>query len=173
MNKDIVNNIIRFILLALFQVLILKRIELGGPDFNYIQILIYPLAILLLPLKTPKSLVVFLGFILGLTMDLFYDSPGIHASATVFMAYVRSFVLQILRPREGYDIHAIPSKYHFGLVWFSMYVGILLLLHLFFYFSVVLFTYYYFLEIWLRTISTFVFSFILIIIYQLLFNPVK
>jgi hypothetical protein len=43
------------------------------------------------------------AFLLGITVDMFVDTPGVHTSASVFMAFVRPFVLRILAPRDGYE----------------------------------------------------------------------
>ncbi|MEL6862782.1 MAG: hypothetical protein AAFP19_00115 [Bacteroidota bacterium] len=171
MNSTQLTNLWRFIGLTLLQVLILKRLSPGWEQFNYLQVFIYPLFILLLPIRTPHALLVFLGFLIGITHDIFYDSLGVHASAAVFTAYIRPFVLAILEPRGGYSVGQSPTKRHFGLSWFLLYSSILLFAHLFFYFSVEAFTFYYIGEILLRTISSFFLSMIFVIMYQYLLDP--
>ncbi len=171
MNSTVLANIWRFLGLVLLQVLVLKRFTLGSEDFNYFNIFIYPLFIMLLPLRTPHALLVFLGFVAGLCIDIFYDSPGVHASAGTFTAFIRPFVLSFMEPRGGYNVNHTPTKARFGLSWFLIYAGVLLFLHLFFYFSVEAFTFYYIGDIFLRTVSSFFISMIFIIMYQFLFDP--
>ena len=77
MKSDVFTNSIRFIVLVLTQVLILNHINL----FGYVNPYLYILFIILYPLTGNKSLLIALGFILGLTMDMFGDSGGIHAAA--------------------------------------------------------------------------------------------
>lgn len=168
MNNQWPRNIIRFIVLVLLQVLVFQRIDF---NWEYVSILIYPLFILMLPLQTSRLLLIILGFVLGMTIDLFYQSPGVHASASVFTAYIRPFVLKILEPANGYPANAAPSKFHLGANWFFLYAGILLFTHSFFYFSVEVFTYVYFLEILLKTLVCFVISYLLVVIHQFLINP--
>ena len=109
MNNWIFTNILRFVTLFIFQVFIFKRIAFNWEDFAFIHFVIYPLAILLLPIKTPRITVMLIAFIYGMGIDVFYDSPGIHASAAVFTAYVRGIVLKIIEPYEGYNSDDSPT----------------------------------------------------------------
>ncbi|MFH6768742.1 rod shape-determining protein MreD [Gaetbulibacter aquiaggeris] len=90
MNSAIYTNIMRFILLAGLQVLVLNHINFLG----YINPYIYILFIMLFPVKNNRTLFVFLSFLLGLTIDIFSDSGGIHAAACVSIAYVRPVILK-------------------------------------------------------------------------------
>jgi len=90
MNNVVFNTALRFVVLALVQVLILNNINFLG----YINPYIYILFIVLYPVKNNRTLFVFLSFLLGLSIDLFYDSGGVHAAASVFIAYIRPPVLK-------------------------------------------------------------------------------
>lgn len=173
MSNVVLTNVLRFITLVLIQVLILKNINIGGSNFNYINIIIYPLFLILLPLRTPHSVLVLLGFLIGIFVDAFYDTYGVHASASVFLGFVRPYVLQVFSPKGGYNLNFSPTKNRFGLNWFLGYGSTMLFLHLFFYFSVDAFTFYYIDEIFLRTVSTFMISMIIILIYKFLLDPVE
>lgn len=171
MSSALWTNIIRFGVIILLQGLILRRIALGGTQFNYISILFYPVLIALLPMKTPRSAMLFIGFALGMILDLFYDSLGVHASACVFTAFMRPWVLQLLEPRGGYPVNANPTKRDFGPAWFTQYIGILLILHLTFYFCIEVFTFAYLGQILLKIVSSFIVSLGAILIFMFLFNP--
>lgn len=172
MNSLWVKNMIRIAVIVAIQALLLKRIYFGWENFNYFSFLLYPIAIILLPIKTPHVLLLIIGFFMGLTVDLFYDSIGVHMSATVFLAFIRPYILKLIEPRGGYPTQEMgPTKYHFGTNWFLTYSGIALFLFLLFYFSVEVFTYVYAFEIFLKTVFSFVVSFICILLYVFLFNP--
>lgn len=171
MNSTFLSNGARFLGLLLLQVLVLKRISFEFEDFNYINVIVYPVFILLLPIRTPHALLVFLGFLIGFSVDVFYDSLGVHASAGAFSAWIRPYVLSILEPRGGYNINHSPTKHRFGFVWFFQYALIIMLAHLAFYFSVEAFAFKYFITIILKTISSFLISMIFVIMYQFLFDP--
>jgi len=171
MNKLIYSNVFRFLLLVFFQVLILRRVALEWGSFTYVNILIYPLFLFLLPLETPRWLQFLLAFLLGLSVDVFYDSPGVHASASVFTIYFRAYVLKWLEPRGGYNTNYSPTKKRMGLPWFLRYTGILLFGHCLFYFAVDVFTPVLWQSILKNTLVGFAASMILILIITFIFNP--
>jgi rod shape-determining protein MreD len=90
MNSIFSIHTVRFIALAIFQVLILNHINFLG----YINPYVYILFIALYPIKSNRILLLLLSFLLGLTIDLFLDTGGIHAAASVFIAYVRPVILK-------------------------------------------------------------------------------
>ena len=171
MNSVIFTNSLRFIGLCLLQVLVLKGMASGEGTFKYVSVILYPVFILLLPIRIPHPLLVFLGFLIGFTVDMFYDSLGVHASASVFIAFIRPSVLKALEPRGGYNINESPTKFRLGFNWFFTYACILMFLHLLFYFSMEIFTPVYLGEIIMRSTFSFIVSMIFVIIYQFIFNP--
>lgn len=90
MNNVVTTNIVRFIALVLVQALILNNINFLG----YINPYIYILFIILFPIKNNRMLFIFLSFLLGLFVDLFLDSGGVHAAACVTIAYIRPLILK-------------------------------------------------------------------------------
>ncbi|WP_462280475.1 rod shape-determining protein MreD [Salinivirga cyanobacteriivorans] len=118
-------NIVRFLLLVLIQVLVLNNIQLSG----YINPYFYVLFILLMPFETPGWVVTLMGFFLGLTIDLFANTPGMHAAATAFMGYLRLFVLRYMEPRDGYEPGSFPRVYYYGFNWFLRYTLFLTFAH--------------------------------------------
>ena len=171
MSLQIRRIILRFLAFILLQVLVLKQINLGGAEFNYFSILIYPVTILLLPIHINKTFLLLISFLVGITVDLFYNSPGVHAGALVFMAFLRPYVLKYLEPSSHYGSTDMPYATKFGLLWYMRYIGILLFIFLFTYFSIEIFTFFYFKTILLKTIFSFIISFGFLLIHQMLFNP--
>ncbi len=90
MNSVVTTNIVRFIVLVLVQSLVLNNINFLG----HINPYIYILFIILFPVKNNRMLFIFLSFLLGLSVDLFLDSGGVHAAACVTIAYVRPLMLK-------------------------------------------------------------------------------
>jgi len=125
-------NIIRFVALLAFQILVLNNVELNGTINPYV----YPLFILLLPISTPKWLLLILGFSTGLVVDVFSNSIGMHASATTLLAFLRPVVMQILTPRGGYEMLNSPSIKYLGFQWILAYTSILIVAHHFLYFAI-------------------------------------
>lgn len=90
MSNVVTTNIVRFIVLVLLQSLVLNNINFLG----YINPYIYILFVILFPVKNNRMLFIFLSFLLGLSVDLFLDSGGVHAAACVTIAYARPLILK-------------------------------------------------------------------------------
>jgi rod shape-determining protein MreD len=162
MIKSFGKYIIRFVILVLLQVLVFNNIQLSG----FIIPCYYVLFILLLPFETPKWSLPLIGFLLGLSIDLFTHTPGIHASATVLMAFSRPFVLNMIAPREGYEPGSYPTLYYYGLEWFLKYSAILVCIHHFFLFYVEIFRISDFFATFLRALLSSAFSILFIVLSQ-------
>jgi hypothetical protein len=170
MNKVFRSNLIRISLLLLAQGLIFKHIAFSMGGVAYVHFIIYPLAILMIPVGVPKPLVLITAFLSGIIVDIFYDSPGVHAAALVFTAYFRPLVLAFLEPYEGYKLDDVPSIYNFGFGWFVSYMSLALLVHIFTYFSIEAFSLVYFFKIFLNSIFSFFVSFLVIMTIHLIFR---
>jgi len=117
-------NIFRFILLILVQVFVLDNIQFMG----YINPMIYVLFILSLPVRFPRWLLLILAFIMGMIIDVFSNTIGIHTFATVFIAFFREPVINIFTSiDEGSNL--TPSFHSFGVSAYVKYVIVLVLLH--------------------------------------------
>ncbi len=162
MIKSLGKYIIRFLILVLLQVLVFNNIQVSG----FINPYYYILFILLLPFDTPRWSLPIIGFLLGLSVDLFTQTPGIHASATVMMAFARPYVLGFISPREGYEPGSYPTLFNYGLEWFLKYSVILICIHHFFLFYVEIFRISDFLATFLRALLSSVFSIIFIVLSQ-------
>ena len=173
MNSTITVNAFRFGILVLLQGLVLQNIGYGWVNFPYFNIILYPIFIFLLPLRTPKPLVIFLGFLIGFVVDLFYATPGVHTSAAVFTAFVRPVVLNYFEPRGGYNANHSPTKQRLGLNWYVKYSLTLMAIHLFFYFFVEAFSPVYMVDILIKTIVGLAASMVFIRIHIVLFDPVE
>ena len=171
MNRIVYSNVFRFLILALFQVLILKQLSAEWSSFPYVNILIYPLFILLLPLGMKRWAQFLAAFLIGIIVDIFYNSPGVHAGDSVFTIYLRPYVLSWLEPRGGYNVNNSPTKDRMGMPWFIRYVSILLLAHCIFYFSLEVFTPVLWKEILLKILFGYVFSLAAIMIITVISNP--
>ena len=90
MNSIISINILRFFLLVLAQVLIFNHIDFLG----YVNPYIYIIFIILFPLNNNRLTLLLASFFIGLTIDTFSDSGGVHAAACVVAAYARPVILK-------------------------------------------------------------------------------
>lgn len=165
-----IHNLLRFVLLILIQTLLLNQIPLSWNGFPYIPY-IYPLFILLLPIATPVSYILILGFITGITMDMFMNTGGIHAFSCVLIAYSRNFVLRFFLQEKLKEYkNNTPGLHNMSWASFLLYSGLLIVLHIFI-FSLI--------EVWSLSSLAYVLnkvlfssltSMVLVVIYLLLFS---
>jgi hypothetical protein len=162
MIQEAAKYLFRFIVLVSAQVLIFNNIDFSG----FINPYIYVLFILLLPFDVPKLILLLSAFTIGLTIDLFMGTPGVHSSATIFMAFSRPFVMALYSPREGYQTGTYPRLAQFGTEWFVKYAVTLVLLHHFTLFYMEVFTFHHFFSTFLRALLSSVLTSVLIIFSQ-------
>ena len=170
MNYSLLASVSRFFGLVAVQVLLL--LHMGNEIGAYFNVLLYPLFILLLPIQISTSAAVLLGALIGIVVDLFYGTPGVHASAGAFSGLARSMVLTAYKPKGGYTgKEPIAAPVYFGWSWFIQVAGLFFALHLFWYFSVSAFTFVYFDVIMLKTIVAWILSMIFVGLFCVLFEP--
>ncbi|MBU2927458.1 rod shape-determining protein MreD [Winogradskyella psychrotolerans] len=90
MNSVAGINSVRFILLLLLQVVICNHIDFLG----YINPYIYIIFIFLFPIREERLVLLLISFLLGMLVDMFSDSGGVHAAAAVSLAYARPVLLK-------------------------------------------------------------------------------
>jgi rod shape-determining protein MreD len=157
--------LLRFIILVLLQVFILNNIRFGG----YINPYLYVLFVLMLPYEIPGWALLVLSFILGYTIDIFTNTPGMHLAATVFMAFSRPAVLRLLTQKQEYDPGRYPSLGSMGLQAFFTYSILLVFIHHTTLFLLEVFRFSEILLTLMRSGLSMLFTMFLIIIAQYLF----
>jgi len=135
MNRTILINILRFFVLVFLQVFLFKNITVYDLSIPYPYILI----ILLLPFETPNIVLFPVAFITGLTIDAFYDTPGLHAAACTLLAFVRISFINITVQKDGFDNDPEPTLSIMGFRWYFTYILVLTLIHHFFLFNLEVF----------------------------------
>ncbi len=87
---SIKEQVLNFILLLLVQLPLVHRISLFDKAFGFF----YVGFLILLPRTFSRSYLMLIGFFSGLLVDVFTNTPGIHASASVFILFIRNFWLR-------------------------------------------------------------------------------
>ncbi|WDF79501.1 rod shape-determining protein MreD [Mucilaginibacter sp. KACC 22773] len=165
MGRTIIINVIRFLLLVFMQAFLLKNITFYNLSTPYFYILF----ILLLPFETPNVLLFVLSFLLGLTVDAFYDTPGLHAAACVVLALVRILFINITVQKEGFDNEPEPTLSIMGFRWFFTYAVILTFAHHFFLLTLEVFRFSEIQYTLSRVVLSSIFTVFLILVSSLLF----
>lgn len=170
MNNPWVKYSIYFVFIILLQGLVFNQIQFSGLVYP----MVYIVAIIMLPVETSLVLSVIIASILGIGVDMFSDTFGLHTSSALLIAYIRPTVLKLLRPRDGYDSVLLLSIHDMGKTWFLTYAAIITGIHSLWFFTFELLRFDLIFTIILKTLfSTTVTLFIIILLQYLLYKSTK
>lgn len=106
MTRGYLIRIRNITLLAIVQVFIFSQIHL----FGYATAYIYIIYLLKMPRYTSRNELLLWGFILGIIVDIFGNTPGINAAAATLLAFVRNPLLEGFI-QEGIADDITPGAY--------------------------------------------------------------
>ncbi|MBQ9602195.1 MAG: hypothetical protein IJR42_00075 [Paludibacteraceae bacterium] len=86
---DWTKQIGRYILVMILQVLLFDQLQLLGVCHPYI----YVLCLLMMPITLSHSADMIIGAVVGLIMDIFCNSMGIHTAACIFIMFIRPYLI--------------------------------------------------------------------------------
>ncbi|NUY82540.1 rod shape-determining protein MreD [Flavobacterium sp. MAH-1] len=165
MNSTVLINIARFILLIAAQVVIFNNFNL----FGFINPFPYILFIMLFPVNGNRNVLLLTSFLLGLIMDMFSNSGGVHAASCLVLAFVRpaifkfSFGLSYEYQTVRLDDVLTPERFSFILI--------SVIIHHFTLFLLEVFRLVFFWDVLLRTLCSTIFSIVICIILIYMFKP--
>ena len=121
---DWTKQIGRYIVVMMLQVLLFDQLQLWGVCHPYI----YILCLLMMPITLPHSVDMFIGAAVGIIMDVFCNSLGIHTASCILLMFIRPYVLGAMindkdRLNEQISLHSI------GMEALIKYVVILVMIH--------------------------------------------
>ncbi len=163
--NQLIRNTVRLFIFVLAQGLIFSQLNFGYG----IHPMIYPLFILLLPFDTKPIVLMLFAFVVGIGVDFFTNTFGLHASAAVLIAYLRPTILRQFAPRDDYDVLKEPTANEWGYAWFVKVAGIAVLIHHLWFFSLEYFKISAWKEILINTILSSIVTLIIFILIQMLF----
>lgn len=166
--SDLIRNIIRLFLFIFVQVYILNKI----PSLHqYITPYLYFLFILWIPFSISRIGLLFIGFVTGMALDYFTNTPGLHAAPCVLIAYLRPFVINILSPKDTAEFnYREPSPRSMGWTPYLVYVLVLTVFHHLYLVILEWMSYPGFLRMLIKVLSTTAISMLMIIVTELLFS---
>ncbi len=163
--KNILKHSTRFIALIIIQALILNQLEIGLG----IQLMVYPLFIILLPFDIGLISLLLLAFFMGICIDAISNTYGLHTSSLLLLAYLRPILFKIFAPREGYDILKEGNVYEMGTRWFLYVFGLMLLIHHLWFFLLEIFRFNEMLYVLRKTVLSLPLSFLICLLIQTMF----
>lgn len=173
MNK-LVYYIGQFLFVMLFQIVILNDMAIndsislfGIPSFIP---LLYPVLILLLPIRADYFVTMSYALVIGFTLDIFSSTPGLHASALVLLAYLRPRLLRLFFQQDEKKLGwARPTIYRLGFMPFLFYISAGIVIHHLFYFTLQIWSWSNILIILYKTIVSGLLTTLMILIGQFIF----
>ena len=167
MNSAVLVNIARFVLLLAAQILIFNNLDFLG----YINPYPYLLFIILYPVNGNKTGLLVASFFLGLILDMFCNSGGVHAAASLLLAYYRPYIFKFSFGLS-YEYQTVklndvltPERFSF--------LAIAVVLHHFVLFILEVFRVSFLFEIILKTFVSTIFTLIICILIIYLIKPSK
>jgi hypothetical protein len=128
--NNLIKNTARFVLFLFIQIVILNEVP---PLHQYITPYFYFLFLMWLPFGTKRITLTLLGFITGYALDLFTNTPGLHAAACSLLGYFRPAILNLLLSQEASEeINREPSIGSMGWGPYAFYVFALTFIHHFY-----------------------------------------
>lgn len=125
MNRDVILKFAAFFSYILIQVLLFNKMVLLGKGFAFI----YLGFLLTFQFELGIIVAMLIGFATGISVDIFSNTLGIHASASVLLMYLRPVLFNMLTPHGGYPVGAKPTPVIMGFGWFAPYSLILIFFH--------------------------------------------
>lgn len=167
MNSTLLVNIFRFVLLLAVQIIIFNNMNFLG----YISPFPYLLFIILYPVNGNKSGLLIASFFLGLIMDMFSNSGGIHATACLVLAYFRPYIFKfsfgLSYEYQTIKLNDVLTPERFSFILMSVVI------HHFTLFVLEAFQLSFFLDILLRSLLSSIFTILICIIIIYLIKPNK
>lgn len=167
MNSTILVNIARFLLLLMAQILVFNNMDFLG----YINPFPYILFIILYPVNGNKMGLLLASFLLGLILDMFCNSGGVHAAASIILAYYRPLIFKFSFGLS-YEYQTVklndvltPERFSFLLIAVVLHHLVLFILEVF--------RFSFFFEIILKTITSAIFTLLVCILIIYLIKPNK
>lgn len=170
MKSQSLFKIIGTIALYLFlQVFIVRNLVFFEVAFCFVYVSI----ILFLPSNTPVSVVLLIAFLAGLSVDLFYNTAGLHASASLLLAFLRNYIIKVLFPTKGLDNELLISLEGMGMERFIRYIIILTFIHHFYLFFLEAGSPKYFLNTSLKVVASVMFTSVVTFLLHVYFKSLQ
>jgi rod shape-determining protein MreD len=167
MNSTLIVNIFRFILLLAIQIVVFNNMNFYG----FISPFPYILFIILYPVNGNKTSLIISSFVLGLLLDMFTNSGGVHATACLILAYFRPYIFKFSFGLS-YEYQTVklndvvtPERFSFLLI--------ATLLHHIILFTLEAFEFSFIFDVLIRTLLSTAFTLLLSIIIIYLIKPNK
>ncbi len=125
MRNRFLIQIFQFALFVAAQVLIFNHINLGG----FVNPYVYIIFVLMLPLDIPGWASLIISFLMGLSVDIFTHTPGLHASGALVAVFVRPYIIGLISTNKDLEPGLRPTLFDMGRRWYILYSTIMVMIH--------------------------------------------
>jgi hypothetical protein len=123
--NDIARSVLRWLIYVLLHIFVARHLVL----FNYSFCFIYVGAILFLPIEINPTALLVIGFLTGVVIDSFDNTLGLHAVATVLIAYLRPIIIRYQLGQKLTEGRLQLSVRELGLPAFLSFAILLIFIH--------------------------------------------
>ncbi len=153
----------RYILVMMLQVLLFDQLQLWGVCHPYI----YILCLLMMPITLPHNAEMVIGAVVGLIMDVFCNSLGIHTASCILLMFIRPYLIGAVvndkdRLNEQISLRSI------GMEALIKYVAIMVVVHHLTVFMLAAWSWHHLGFVLLETVVSSAITILVIIAYNLL-----
>jgi len=158
MNRTSLRFLTAFLLLIPAQALVFNHLVLFGVAVP----LVFVYLIIILPVTLGTNLSVAAGFVTGLCVDIFSDTPGVNALACTVLAFARKPVFHLYVSMDDDLAGRIPSLRTMGHAGYFKYITTMVTLYCVMVFSIEAFQFFIFRLLLLRTVASAIYTILLI-----------
>ncbi|MBQ8065591.1 MAG: rod shape-determining protein MreD [Prevotella sp.] len=137
MSSDLLKRVALFVAFVLVQAVVLGRIHL----FNCATPLFYVYFITMFPRNYPKWGILLWGFLMGMLVDAFSNTPGLASASLTLIAAVQPYFFELFVPRDSAE-DLKPSLATIGSVKYTYYIVALVLLYCLVFYSLEFFNFF-------------------------------
>lgn len=124
-SQSLIKTGLMVLLYVGLQVLFVRNLVLYDVAFCFI----YLVAILWLPGEMDSLWVIILSFVIGLTVDIFYNTAGVHAAACTLIGFMRKGILLYFFPARGIENELSVTLTELGHQRYLVYISVMVLIH--------------------------------------------
>ena len=121
---DWIRQLGRYIVVMLLQVLLFNQLQLFGVCHPYV----YVMCLLMMPLTLSQNADMIIGAAVGLVMDMFCNSLGVHTAACILLMFIRPYLVGVLVNDKDRLNEQLTSR-TLGMEAMIKYVVIMVLIH--------------------------------------------
>lgn len=158
-------NILTIVFLVILQVFIFSKMSFQHIATPYI----YLLFILLYPPQSNRYMMLFLCFLLGWGVDIFENTGGIHAFASLTIGFLSKHIIRMVSGTKFFEIEEFRFSDFNAVQWF-IYAVLMVFIHHFLLFFVESLSFRNFGGIMLRTAASSIFTLLFVFFYLILFR---